>query len=153
MVTDFATAERWRMQQKQKPKLRCESPDNNDRNKAMKTQRTMNHNTARIACLGFAGLLAAVSVLPAGAQSRYLITDLGTLPGLADSYVWADVGGGSPINNRGHVAVYANNTGNPYPVGGDSSFLWTGPGEMAPLPGLPGDRYGRDGDKRPGSDR
>ena len=104
----------------------------------MKTQRTMNHNTASIACLGFAGLLAAISVLPAGAQSRYLITDLGTLPGLADSYVWADVGGGSPINNRGHVAVYANNTGNPYPVGGDSSFLWTGPGEMAPLPGLPG---------------
>jgi len=82
---------------------------------------------------GLAGLLAAAACLPAVAQNRYTVTDLGTLPGLADSYEWANC-----VNNQGHIAAYANNDANENAFAGDLSFLWKGPGEIQLLPGLPG---------------
>jgi probable HAF family extracellular repeat protein len=65
--------------------------------------------------------------------SRYTITDLGTLPGHGDSYVWEQT-----VNNRGHVACYANDSASPNAYAGDASFLWKGPGQVEVLPGLPG---------------
>jgi uncharacterized membrane protein len=64
-------------------------------------------------------------------QSRYKVTDLGTLRGQANSYVWGGV------NNRGHVAVYANNSADAS-LALSSSFLWKGPGDIQLLLGLPG---------------
>ncbi len=77
-------------------------------------------------------LLALVTPLTAGTY-RYEVTDVGTLPGLADSYLWEQV-----VNNRGHVAAYGNNAANPNAFAGDAPFLWKGPGEIELLPGLPG---------------
>jgi len=77
-----------------------------------------------------AALTAAQTVSGASAPSRYTITDLGTLPGLAGSYVWGGV------NNQGHVAVYAND--DPIALLGSSSFLWKGPGDIQLLLGPPG---------------
>ena len=81
-------------------------------------------------------MLAAVAALTAaqtiGAQSRYDVTDLGTLPGLANTHVWGGV------NNQGHVAVYATNFTDPFVYTGASSFLWKGPGDIQLLPALPG---------------
>jgi hypothetical protein len=56
----------------------------------MKTQQSIKLVASRITCLapiGLAALFALLVSAPAKAQSRYNITDLGTLPGLADSYV------------------------------------------------------------------
>ncbi len=100
----------------------------------MKNHRKINRNAKPTTTWSLANLLTAAFSLTANAQSRYTVTDLGTLPGLADSYVWS--GGRMTINNRGHVAVYANNNGNAYPLDGDRSFLWSGPDEIEPLPGL-----------------
>ena len=82
---------------------------------------------------GLAGLLAVTVSLPAAEKSRYRVTDLGTLPGLADSYEAENC-----VNNQGHVAVYANNAADDNAFAGDVSFLWKGPGEITVLPGLPG---------------
>ncbi|MGO8929790.1 MAG: hypothetical protein ACLQU3_23230 [Limisphaerales bacterium] len=82
---------------------------------------------------GLAGLLAVAVSLPAAEKSRYTVTDIGTLHGLADSYEWANC-----VNNQGHVAAYANNDANENAFAGDVSFLWKGPGEIQLLPGLPG---------------
>ncbi len=82
---------------------------------------------------GLAGLLAVAVSLPAAERSRYKVTDLGTLPGLADSYVWQD-----SLNNQGHTTAYANNAANPNAFVGDVSFLWKGPGDIELLPALPG---------------
>jgi probable HAF family extracellular repeat protein len=108
----------------------------------MKTHQTFKSGPGRLSLAGLAGLvflLTLGTVLSAIAQSRYIVTDLGTLPGLADSYVNGGIEniGGMALNNRGQVAVFANNAANPYPGAGDSSFLWTGPGEIELLPGLP----------------
>jgi len=82
---------------------------------------------------GMASFLALGTSDLAAAQSRYSVTDVGTLPGLADSYLWEQV-----VNNMGHVAAYANNAANPNAFAGDASFLWKGPGQVELLPGLPG---------------
>jgi len=82
---------------------------------------------------GLAGLLAVVVSLPAAAQNRYNVTDLGTLPGLADSYEAQD-----SLNNQGHTTVFANNAANCNAFVGDASFLWKGPGDIELLPALPG---------------
>src|SRR5581483_3324008 len=88
-----------------------------------------------------AGLAGVTLVQQATAQEAYVMTDLGTLPGLANSFIYA----GETLNNRGHVAVTANNIG-PFYVDGDAAYLWTGPGSIQILPGLPGadrtDAYG-----------
>ncbi len=106
-------------------------------NITMKAKRSMNANPSRISALGLASLTAVALALPGTAATSYTITDLGTLPNLADSYVnsW---NGGPMINNRGHVAGFANDYGNPNAFTADSPFLWTGPGEMVLLPALPG---------------
>ncbi|MGO8927794.1 MAG: hypothetical protein ACLQU3_13005 [Limisphaerales bacterium] len=82
---------------------------------------------------GLAGLLAVSVSLPAAERSRYTVTDLGTLPGLADSYETQD-----SLNNLGHTTAYANNGANPNAFVGDASFLWKGPGDIELLPALPG---------------
>jgi uncharacterized membrane protein len=68
---------------------------------------------------------------PQNAPSRYQVTDLGTLPGQAYSYVWGGV------NTRGHVAVYANNNEDGS-LAFSSAFLWKGPRDIELLPRLPG---------------
>ena len=94
----------------------------------------MKNSTSCLAALAVvAALTTAQTVSAAGPHSRYSITDLGTLPGLTNSYVWQQT-----LNNRGHVAVYANNLPNPSALVGDSSFLWKKPGDVKVLPGLPG---------------
>jgi len=102
----------------------------------MKTQNTDQPGAVRGTALGptaLAAWLTLVACLPATAQRRYEVTDLGTLPGLVDSYVWQQT-----INNRGHVAAYANTAANPDAYAGDVSFLWKGPNEIEILPGLTG---------------
>jgi len=79
-----------------------------------------------------AAFASAQTVSAASAQSRYTVTDLGTLPGLANSYVWLQT-----LNNRGHVAAYASNEADPNALGGVSSYLWKGPGDIDLLPGFP----------------
>jgi probable HAF family extracellular repeat protein len=79
-----------------------------------------------------AALTSAQTVSAASAQSRYTVTDLGTLPGLGNSYVWGGV------NGYGHVAAYATDSTDPNAFAGASSFLWKGPGDIQLLPGLPG---------------
>lgn len=85
-------------------------------------------------------MLAAVAALTAAqtgsAQSQYTVTDLGTLPGFDHSYVWPQT-----VNNRGHVAAYANNEADPNAYGEVSSYLWKGPGDIDLLPGLPDSFY------------
>jgi probable HAF family extracellular repeat protein len=106
------------------------------KNKKMKMQLTIKIGavgTKALRLAGLTGLLAVAVSLPATAQSRYKVTDLGTLPGLADSYEAENC-----VNNQGHVAVYANNAANDNAFAGDVSFLWKGPGEITILPGLPG---------------
>jgi uncharacterized membrane protein len=81
--------------------------------------------------------LTLTAVCPAAAQSKYTVTDLGTLPGYtADNYFeWQ-----STINLRGHVAAYANdsNPANPNAFSDDVAFLWKSPLQKVVLPGLPG---------------
>ncbi len=67
------------------------------------------------------------------AQTRYEVTDIGTLPGLSASYVC-----NVALNNRGQIAAYANNAENPLAFAGDVPFLWKGPGQIQRLPTLPG---------------
>src|SRR5689334_6608047 len=75
--------------------------------------------------------LALFASYPAAADG-YTITDLGTLPGYANSWVWQQT-----INNDGTVVAYANNIADPNAFFGDSPFLWKN-GQITPLPGLPG---------------
>jgi len=75
--------------------------------------------------------LALIASRPAAADS-YTVTDLGLLPGTANSWVWQQT-----INNDGVVAVYANSIADPNAFTGDSSYLWQN-GQITPLPGLPG---------------
>jgi probable HAF family extracellular repeat protein len=103
----------------------------------MKTKRNMNTGPLRSSAVGLASLMAAALALPGTAATSYTITDLGTPPNLAGSYV-NSYNGGPMINNLRHVAGFANDYGNPNAFTGDSSFLWTGPGEIEFLPGLPG---------------
>jgi probable HAF family extracellular repeat protein len=106
------------------------------KNKKMKKQLTIIIGAVRTKALrvaGLAGLLAVAVSLPAAERSRYKVTDLGTLPGLADSYEWQGC-----LNNQGHVAAYANDAANPNAFVGDASFLWKGPGDIGLLPALPG---------------
>src|SRR5512138_1501174 len=93
----------------------------------MKTNKSWLALLAAIAALTF-----AQTVNGATAPSRYTITDLGTLPGMTDSYVWGGV------NNQGHVAVYANDYNDQNLFLGSSSFLWKGPGDIQLLQGPPG---------------
>jgi probable HAF family extracellular repeat protein len=94
----------------------------------------MKTKTTWLAVLAAVVALAAVQTVSAGgAHSRYKVTDLGTLPGLANSYVWAQI-----LNNRGHVAVYASNDADPNALGEVASYLWKSPGDITVLPGLPG---------------
>jgi probable HAF family extracellular repeat protein len=79
-----------------------------------------------------AALTAAQTVSAASAPSRYTVTDLGTLPGLGNSYAW----GG--INSQGHVPVYATDSTDQNVFLGASSFLWNGPGDIQLLPGPTG---------------
>ena len=79
-----------------------------------------------------AAVAALIAVQTIGAQSRYTVTDLGTLPGLENSYVWQQT-----LNNRGHVAAYANNEADPNALFGASPYLWKGPGDYDLLPGFP----------------
>ncbi len=90
----------------------------------------MKTNQSWLAVLAVVAALAAAQT--GRAQSRYTVTDLGTLPGLDYSFVWGGV------NSQGHVAGYATNFPDPNVFDGSSSFLWTGPGEMQLLPQLPG---------------
>ena len=88
------------------------------------------------ACLGLAlGATVSVATLitagPALADN-YTITDLGTLTGKANSWVWIQ-----SVNNHGAVGVYANDIANPNAFAGDSSFLWD-KGKVTVLPPLPG---------------
>jgi uncharacterized membrane protein len=96
--------------------------------------KTLYNRTFALAAL--AALTLSVS-RTAIAQSRYTITDLGTLPGYtSDNYFeWQ-----STINNLGHVAAYANDVdpANPNGFSGDVSFIWDGPNKKTLLPGLPG---------------
>jgi probable HAF family extracellular repeat protein len=111
------------------------SPEKRKNNK-MRMQFTIKIGAVRTKAFSLAslgGLLAVAVSLPAAAQSRYKITDLGALRGLADSYEAENC-----VNNRGHVAAYANNAANDNAFAGDVSFLWKGPGEITILPGLPG---------------
>jgi probable HAF family extracellular repeat protein len=71
--------------------------------------------------------------LAAADPVQYTITDLGTLPGKANSWVWIGI-----INNSGVVAAYANdNPPNPNAFAGDVAYLWN-KGRITILPGLPG---------------
>jgi len=94
----------------------------------------MKTNKSWLAGLAVVAALTVVQTVGAGgAHSRYKVTDLGTLPGLENSYVWLET-----LNNRGHVAAYASNDADPNALGEVSSFLWQGPGDITVLPGLPG---------------
>src|SRR5205814_5598856 len=75
--------------------------------------------------------LALVGPRPAAADG-YTITDLGVLPGKANSWVWQQT-----INNAGVIAAYANNIPDPNAFFTDDSYLWQN-GTITPLPGLPG---------------
>jgi probable HAF family extracellular repeat protein len=89
-----------------------------------------------LAVLGAAAAWIATQPVNAGnapnVRSRYQVTDLGTLRGHADVYLWQNT-----LNNSGHVAAYANNNANPEVFDNDVSFLWNGPGDMDLLPGIP----------------
>lgn len=76
--------------------------------------------------------LTLTAARPAVAQSRYGITDLGTLPGTLYSWGWQQT-----INDEGVVACYSNNILDPNAFATDVSFLWYR-GNTLPLPGLPG---------------
>jgi uncharacterized membrane protein len=92
----------------------------------------MKTNQTWLAMLAAVAALAAAQTGLAGSpQSRYTVTDLGTLPGLDYSYVWGGV------NRRGHVAGYATNSADPSVFDDSSSFLWKGPGKLQLLPQLP----------------
>lgn len=94
----------------------------------------MKTNKSWLAILAVVAALTAVQTVSAGgAHSRYKVTDLGTLPGLENIYVWAQM-----LNDRGHVAAYASNDADPNALGEVSSFLWKAPGDITVLPGLPG---------------
>jgi probable HAF family extracellular repeat protein len=86
-------------------------------------------------------LLGLTPKFEAAAQQAYTITDLGTLPGQANSILYS----GESLNNRGQVVVTANNLGNFY-WDGDAAYLWSEPGTIQVLPGVPGadrnDAYG-----------
>ncbi len=86
----------------------------------------------RLSLFGLAGLIGVAVTLPSIAGSRYTITDLGTVPGSAESGVF----GQQALNNRGQVVVFANNIV-PFYGFEDSSFLWAGPTKTELLPGLP----------------
>lgn len=86
----------------------------------------------RIAGPTLVGLFLAFGVIPAVLADGYAVTDLGTLPGKANSWVWQQT-----INNGGVVAAYANDVANPNAFVGDVPFLWS-KGKITVLPGLPG---------------
>lgn len=115
-------------------KTRCMSPEKRKKN-TMNVRHTIISGPARIPVLwaGLVGFLSLAASLPAIAQIHYKITDLGALPGLEDTYVWQQT-----LNNRGHVAAYANSAANPNAFAGDFSFLWKGAGKVELLPDLPG---------------
>lgn len=92
----------------------------------------MKTNKSWLAMLAAAAALTAAQ--PGSAQSRYTVTDLGTLPGWESSFVYGNGG----VNSQGHVAGYSTNFTDPNLFEPSSSFLWTGPGEMQLLPQLPG---------------
>ncbi len=85
-----------------------------------------------IAVAAVATVASLLLGIAANAQKTYTITDLGTLPGYRDSYVWEQT-----LNNQGHVVAYANNAANPNAFVGDAAFFWKGPGEVELLPGFP----------------
>lgn len=90
-------------------------------------------SAAKTNALLLASWIGASASLPVEAQTRYTVTDLGSLPGFADSYEW-----NGSLNVLGHTTAFANNAANPNAFANDASFLWTGPGQVSALPGLPG---------------
>ncbi len=90
----------------------------------------MRRFTTRLVPAALAAL--ALSLSRPAAADGYAITDLGTLPGKDNSFVWQQ-----SVNDRGEVAVYANNVPDPNAFFSDETFLWSN-GTITPLPGLPG---------------
>jgi probable HAF family extracellular repeat protein len=86
------------------------------------------------ALIAFVALAATVltAARPAAAADEYIIIDLGTLPGKANSFVWQQ-----SVNNHGAVAVYANDIADPNAFFTDEPFIWE-KGKITPLPGLAG---------------
>jgi len=81
-----------------------------------------------VAAVAGGALLAA---RPAAADG-YSITDLGALPGKANSFVWQQ-----SVNDNGAVAVYANDIADPNAFFTDEPAIWE-KGTLTPLPGLDG---------------
>jgi probable HAF family extracellular repeat protein len=86
----------------------------------------------RISRLTFVGLALTLGAVAAVAADGYTVTDLGTLPGKANSWVWQQ-----SINEGGLIAAYANDIANPNAFFGDVPFLWN-KGKITVLPELPG---------------
>jgi len=82
--------------------------------------------SVRVFCLAGVAMLGVgfASVRPVGAQSGYVVEDLGALPGDASSVAWA-------INARGDVVGWSAGPA------GTRAFLYTTAGGMVALPGLP----------------
>jgi probable HAF family extracellular repeat protein len=120
----------------QKPKPQAASACK-QRNDPMKAHHAFPSQRVLTSALNLAGWLALAAVSSANAQPRYSITDLGTLPGVKNSFVNA-WGGGPTINNRGHVAGFSTSFDTPFAWADNQAFLWTGSGRIEPLPGLPG---------------
>lgn len=91
----------------------------------------MKHDSRKLATLVALASTLGIAAQPALGE-RYTVTDLGTLPGYANSFVWE-----LTLNNNGGVGVYANNPLNPNAFSGDASFLWHA-GKATRLPALPG---------------
>jgi probable HAF family extracellular repeat protein len=105
---------------------RGREPPAQEKGKPMKTSRSW---------LATLAVVAALTAAQTGsAQSRYTVTDLGTLPGLDCSFV----SGWGGVNSQGHVVGYCTNFTDPNVTDDSSAFLWTGPGGMQMLPQLPG---------------
>ncbi len=90
-------------------------------------------NRSRLLSLAVVALttLTVAIARPTLAQTRYKVTDLGTLPGKESSFCWQQ-----SINDKGEIAVYANNAGDPNAFFTDEPFVWKN-GTITPLPGLP----------------
>lgn len=86
----------------------------------------------RVALLIVVVLSLAVGVVSADVGDGYAVTDLGTLPGKANSWVWQQT-----ISESGVIPAYANDIDNPNAFVGDVPFLWSRRG-ITVLPQLPG---------------
>jgi probable HAF family extracellular repeat protein len=107
---------------------RGREPPAPQKGKPMKTSRSW---------LATLAVVAALTAAQTGsAQSRYTVTDLGTLPGFENSFVWPQT-----LNNLVHVAAYASNEADPNAIFGVSPYLWKGPADIDLLPGFPDSPY------------